>query len=82
MPRQVTARVALPGGIAAAALQAGARALNQALTRAADAAAGGCAHAEESPAYRPPQATSAAPATLMPARRTAGRKGPPGAAAA
>jgi len=44
-----------PGGMAAAALQAGARALDRALVQAAaDAAAGGCAHAEESPAYRPP----------------------------
>jgi hypothetical protein len=43
------------GGMAAAALQAGTRALNQALAQAAaDAAAGGCAHGEESPAYRPP----------------------------
>jgi hypothetical protein len=41
--------------MAAAALRAGARALNRALTQAtADAATGGCAHAEGSPAYRPP----------------------------
>jgi hypothetical protein len=44
-----------PGGITAAALQAAARALDQALAQAAaDAAAGGCAHAQQSPAYRPP----------------------------
>jgi hypothetical protein len=43
------------GGMAAAALQAGARALDRALAQAAaDTAAGGCAHAEQSPAYRPP----------------------------
>jgi hypothetical protein len=53
-----TGRSGWPGrlsGMAAAALEAGARALNHALVQAAaDAAAGGCAHAEESPAYRPP----------------------------
>jgi Domain of unknown function (DUF222) len=44
----------LPDGIAAA-LRAAAKALDRALDRAeADAAAGGCAHADESPAYRPP----------------------------
>jgi len=44
-----------PGGMAATALQAAARALDRALAQAAaDAAAGGCAHAEESPGYRPP----------------------------
>ena len=44
-----------PGGIAAAALRAAARALDRARDQAqADAAAGGCAHARESPAYRPP----------------------------
>jgi hypothetical protein len=41
--------------IAAAALRTAARALDQALAHAvADQAAGGCAHADESPAYRPP----------------------------
>jgi len=41
--------------IAAAALRAAARALRRALDRAqADAAAGGCAHADQSPAYRTP----------------------------
>jgi Domain of unknown function (DUF222) len=51
-----------PGGtgpplspIAAAALRAAARALDRALAgAAADQAAGGCAHLDESPAYRPP----------------------------
>jgi hypothetical protein len=44
-----------PGGIAMTALRAAARALDDALARAdADAAAGGCAHAGESAAYRPP----------------------------
>jgi hypothetical protein len=43
------------GVIAAVALQAAARALDHALARAAgDTAADGCAHAEESLAYRPP----------------------------
>jgi hypothetical protein len=42
-------------GIAAAALRAAAGALEEALAQAeADAAAGGCAHADESPGYRPP----------------------------
>jgi hypothetical protein len=41
--------------IAAAALRTAARALDQALAHAvADQAAGGCAHTDESPAYRPP----------------------------
>ena len=41
--------------LAAAALRAASRALDRALAQAeADAAAGGCAHAGESPAYRPP----------------------------
>jgi len=41
--------------VAAAALRAAARALDRALAQAAaDTAAGGCAHAGESPAYRPP----------------------------
>jgi hypothetical protein len=44
-----------PGGIAMAALRAAVTALDRALARAdADAAAGGCAHADESPGYRPP----------------------------
>jgi len=51
-----------PGGpgpplspIAAAALRAAARAMDQAAARAAaDQAAGGCAHLDQSPAYRPP----------------------------
>jgi hypothetical protein len=44
-----------PGGIAMAALRAAARALDHALARAdADAAAGGCAHSDESAGYRPP----------------------------
>jgi Domain of unknown function (DUF222) len=44
-----------PGRIAATAFRAAARALAQALARAAaDEAAGGCAHQDESPAYRPP----------------------------
>jgi hypothetical protein len=44
-----------PGGIAVTALQAGATALDRALARAdADAAAGGCAHTDQSPGYRPP----------------------------
>jgi hypothetical protein len=44
-----------PRGIAAAALRAAVQALERALAQArADAAAGGCAHASESPAYRPP----------------------------
>jgi hypothetical protein len=44
-----------PGGIVMAALRAAATALDQALARAdADAAAGGCAHTDESPGYRPP----------------------------
>jgi hypothetical protein len=44
-----------PGGIAMAALRAAATALDRALARAgADAAAGGCAHSDESAAYRPP----------------------------
>jgi Domain of unknown function (DUF222) len=44
-----------PGGIAVAALRAAATALDQALVRAeADAAAGGCAHTDQSPGYRPP----------------------------
>ncbi len=43
------------GGIAAAALRVGARALDSARARAAaDQAAGGCAHTDESPSYRPP----------------------------
>jgi hypothetical protein len=43
------------GGIAAAALRAAARELRRAQAEAeADVAAGGCAHASESPAYRPP----------------------------
>jgi hypothetical protein len=41
--------------VAAAALKVAARALDRALAQAqADAAAGGCAHTDESPAYRPP----------------------------
>jgi hypothetical protein len=41
--------------IAAAALRAGCRALDKALQQAeTDAAAGGCAHTDQSPAYRPP----------------------------
>ena len=44
-----------PGGIAAAALRAAARALDLAEAQAqADAAVGGCAHAGQSPAYQPP----------------------------
>ena len=44
-----------PGGIAMTALRAAARARDDALARAgADAAAGGCAHSDESAAYRPP----------------------------
>jgi hypothetical protein len=44
-----------PGGIAAAALRAAARALDKALAQAeADASVGGCAHTGESQAYRPP----------------------------
>ncbi len=44
-----------PGGITAAVLRAASRALRRALARQqADQAAGGCAHAAESPAYRPP----------------------------
>jgi Domain of unknown function (DUF222) len=44
-----------PGGIAMSALRAAATALDRALTRAeADAAAGGCAHTDQSPGYRPP----------------------------
>ncbi len=44
-----------PGGIAATALRAAARALDRALAQAeADVTAGGCAHASESAAYRPP----------------------------
>jgi hypothetical protein len=44
-----------PRGIAAAALRAAVQALERALAQArADAAAGGCTHASESPAYRPP----------------------------
>ena len=44
-----------PPPVAAAALRAAARALQRALAQAeADTAAGGCAHAGESPAYRPP----------------------------
>jgi Domain of unknown function (DUF222) len=44
-----------PGGIAAAALLAAATAIARAQDQAsADAAAGGCAHASQSPAYRPP----------------------------
>ncbi len=41
--------------VAAAAVRAGARALDRAIARAAaDQAAGGCAHTDQSPAYRPP----------------------------
>ena len=41
--------------LAAVALRAAARALNEALVRAdVDAAAGGCAHPDQSPSYRPP----------------------------
>jgi Domain of unknown function (DUF222) len=44
-----------PVGIAAAALRAATRALSNVKAQAeADQAAGGCAHASESPAYRPP----------------------------
>jgi hypothetical protein len=44
----------LPGGIAGVVLRAAARALREAHAEAlADAAAGGCAHASESPGYRP-----------------------------
>ena len=44
-----------PGGLAMAALRAAATALDRALARAeADVAAGGCAHTDESPGYRPP----------------------------
>jgi hypothetical protein len=44
-----------PGGIAMTALRAAVTALDRALARAdADAAAGGCAHTDESPSYRPP----------------------------
>jgi len=44
-----------PTKIAAAALRTATTALNQAVAQArADAAAGGCAHTGESPAYRPP----------------------------
>jgi len=44
-----------PGGIATTALRAAVTALDRALARAdADAAAGGCAHTDESPGYRPP----------------------------
>jgi hypothetical protein len=44
-----------PGGITATAFQTAARALAQALAKAqADNAAGGCAHQDESYAYRPP----------------------------
>jgi hypothetical protein len=43
------------GGIAAAALRAANRAMDRAQTLAdADAVAGGCAHTDESPGYRPP----------------------------
>jgi Domain of unknown function (DUF222) len=54
-PPAGAARPGPPPGIAAAALRAAARALDQALARdAADAAAGGCAHHAQSPGYRPP----------------------------
>ncbi len=56
-PGQTTpaARAGPPGRITAAALRAGAQALERALAQArADEQAGGCAHASESPAYRPP----------------------------
>jgi hypothetical protein len=44
-----------PAKITSAALRAATAALNRATAQArADAAAGGCAHASESPAYRPP----------------------------
>ncbi len=44
-----------PGGIVMAALRAAATALGRALARAdADAAAGGCAHTDQAPGYRPP----------------------------
>jgi hypothetical protein len=44
-----------PDGIAMAALRTAVTALDRALVRAdADAAAGGCAHTDESPGYRPP----------------------------
>jgi hypothetical protein len=44
-----------PGGIAVTALRAAVTALGRALARAdADAEAGGCAHTDESPGYRPP----------------------------
>ncbi len=44
-----------PGGIAATALRAAARALDRALAQGIDeATAGGCVHASESAAYRPP----------------------------
>jgi hypothetical protein len=50
-----TARQGLPPPIVSAALRAAARALHRAVVRAAaDHAAGGCAHLDESPAYRPP----------------------------
>jgi hypothetical protein len=56
-----TARAGPPGGagaplspVAAAALRAAGRAMDRALARAAaDQAAGGCAHLDQSPAYRP-----------------------------
>jgi hypothetical protein len=58
---QATARPGGPdppggtAGIVMAALRAAAAALDQALARAGDdAAAGGCAHTDESPGYRPP----------------------------
>jgi len=45
----------LPGGMAAAAVKAGIRALDRALAETqADAAAGGCAHHGQSAGYRPP----------------------------
>jgi hypothetical protein len=45
----------LPGGMTAAALRAATAALDRAAAQArADEEAGGCAHAGESPAYRPP----------------------------
>jgi Domain of unknown function (DUF222) len=53
--QQATGGPGPPSGIAAAALRAAVRALDQALGQAnADVAAGGCAHADEAATYRPP----------------------------
>jgi Domain of unknown function (DUF222) len=53
--RQEPQGPAPPGGMAAAALEAAARALDKARAQAeGDAAAGGCSHHDQSAAYRPP----------------------------